>query len=117
MSEQQSLTYQKESSKEFIVVIVLGSVEIEEGALEDALIISQAHVDRSRAEPGCISHGVYIDGENPNRLVFVEQWEDMDALQQHFRVPEAGMFVRDLGKYATSDPKLKIYTADEVTRH
>ena len=99
------------------MVIVLGSVEIEEGALEQALAISQSHVDRSRKEPGCISHGVYVDGENPNRLVFIEQWADMDALQQHFRVPESGLFVRDLGKLATSAPQFKIYTADEVPRH
>ncbi|MCG8413059.1 MAG: antibiotic biosynthesis monooxygenase [Pseudomonadales bacterium] len=99
------------------MVIVLGSVEIDENSLEQALELSQAHVNRSRQEPGCLSHGVHIDGEHGNRLVFIEQWQDMDALQQHFRVPESGEFVRELGKYATSDPELKIYNASEVPRH
>ncbi len=49
-------------------------------------------------EPGCITNGIYVDGKNPDRPVFVEQWADIDALQQHFRMPELGLFVHDLGK-------------------
>ena len=99
------------------MVIVLGSVEIDAGSMTQALELSQAHVERSRQEPGCLQHGVHIDGENENRLVFVERWQNMESLQQHFRVPESGEFVRDLGKLATSDPQMKIYNASEVPRH
>jgi quinol monooxygenase YgiN len=36
-------------------------------------------------EPGCISHAVHVDCENPLRLVFIEQWTDRAALLAHFR--------------------------------
>ena len=94
------------------MVIVIGNVTVREDTLEQALTLARAHVERSRTEPGCISHAVHIDTENPNHLVFLEQWQDMDALQQHFRVPESASFVSALGELA-----LKLYTADEVPRH
>ncbi len=99
------------------MVIVLGSVTIKDDALDQALAISQEHVSRSRQEAGCISHAVHLDAENQSRLVFVEQWQDMDALQQHFRVPESGEFVQALSRFATSEPQMKIFNASEIQRH
>ena len=99
------------------MVIVLGSVTIEEQSLERAIELSLEHVTRSREEPGCLSHGVHVDTEDPTRLVFVERWQDMDALQQHFRVPASGEFVNALGQLATSDPKMEIFNASDIPRH
>lgn len=99
------------------MVIVLGSVTIKKEHRDEALQISQAHVERSRMEPGCLKHGVHLDAEDDCRLVFIEQWSDMEALQQHFRVPESGAFVRDLSQFATSEPEMKIFNASEIQRH
>ena len=55
------------------MIIVLGSALIESGRVAEALALSKQHVERSRAEPGCVAHGVHIDSENPRRLVFVEK--------------------------------------------
>jgi|GEM_PF-131837 quinol monooxygenase YgiN len=104
-------------NKDKNMVIVIGNVTVREDTLEQALTLARAHVERSRTEPGCISHAVHIDTENPNHLVFLEQWQDMDALQQHFRVPESASFVSALGELALEPPTLKLYTADEVPRH
>jgi quinol monooxygenase YgiN len=49
-------------------------------------------IHRSRVEPGCLSHAVYRDAENPLRLVFVEEWEDRTALAAHFAVPASRAF-------------------------
>ena len=51
-----------------IVIIVIGSIVVKAGSVDDALKVSQQHVSRSRSEPGCIAHGVHIDSENPQRL-------------------------------------------------
>ena len=99
------------------MIIVLGSVTVREEALEQAVAISHTHVQRSRGEAGCISHAVHIDGENPNRLKFVEQWQDMASLEKHFQVPESGEFVQAMAKLAIVAPELKIYQANEITRH
>jgi quinol monooxygenase YgiN len=67
------------------------------------------HVHRSRTEPGCLSHSVSIDAENPLRLVFFEEWEDRAALDLHFAQPGSRLFMTAVRELADEQTKLKIY--------
>jgi quinol monooxygenase YgiN len=96
------------------MIVVLGSVVTEEGRVAEMLSLCRDHVARSRKEPGCISHAVYSDSENPQRLVFVEEWVDQQALQEHFKVPASIAFVKALVAFATEAPSLKILAAKEI---
>jgi quinol monooxygenase YgiN len=96
------------------MILVLGSVTAREGRLDEALALSLEHVARSRAEPGCIAHAVHHDGENPLRLVFVEQWADQAALQAHFKVPASRAFGKALAELASEPPTLAVYDATRV---
>src|ERR1041385_206927 len=97
------------------MILVIGSVIVQDRRLPEALALSQEHVARSRTEPGCKAHAVHRDTENPNRLVFVEQWSDQAALAQHFRVPASRAFVKSLSALATAAPSMSIYEATELT--
>ena len=66
------------------MIVVLGDVDVAPDNMAEALAISRAHVERSRTEPGCISHDVLTDPDHPHRLVFVERWEDRAALDRHY---------------------------------
>jgi quinol monooxygenase YgiN len=96
------------------VIVVLGSVLIRDGSVADALIASQEHVERSRKEPGCLEHGLSIDAQVPNRLVFVERWASMEALRAHFAVPASRAFVKGLAALAAQAPTMVLYEATEV---
>jgi quinol monooxygenase YgiN len=98
------------------VILVIGAIIAQEGRFEEALRLSQEHVARSRAEPGCISHAVHIDAENRNRLVFVERWADQAALAEHFQVQASRDFVRALTGLAAEPPSMSIYAAAELQR-
>ena len=76
------------------MIVVTGSVTVRTETFDEARRLSLEHVHRSRQEPGCISHAVHVDCENPLRLVFFEQWADRTALAAHFAVPASGEFVR-----------------------
>ncbi len=91
------------------MILVIGDVTLREGTLDEALAESRIHVDRSRTEPGCISHDVHVDTELPNRIVFVERWVDDAALKTHFGVPESIEFARTLSSLASERPKVDIY--------
>jgi quinol monooxygenase YgiN len=69
------------------MIVVTGSVMARQDTFEQVRKLSLEHVRRSRAEPGCISHAVHVDCENPLRLVFFEQWADRAALLAPFRNP------------------------------
>ncbi len=93
------------------MIVVLGSVAVRDGELQRALASSRQHVGRSRAEPGCVSHAVYVDAEQPLRLQFVEEWVDRAALQRHFEVPASRAFVKELAGLAAEPPKMAVYDA------
>jgi quinol monooxygenase YgiN len=96
------------------MVLVIGSVIVKDGHLPAAIALSREHVARSRTEPGCEAHAVHQDTENPNRLVFVEQWSDPAALAAHFKVPASRAFVKALSALATAAPSMSIYEAREL---
>ena len=93
------------------MIVVLGSVVTREGCHAQALALSQEHVARSRAEPGCVAHGVHQDTENPARLVFVEQWDHRAALWEHFKVPASRAFAKALAALAAQTPDMVLFEA------
>lgn len=99
------------------MIIVIGSVTIQPGSQVEALRHSKIHVDRSRLEAGCISHEVTIDADNPNRLLFVERWQTMEELEQHFQVPESSEFVAAIAELAIEGPSMQLYVSEELKRH
>ncbi|QPF88889.1 putative quinol monooxygenase [Bradyrhizobium commune] len=98
------------------MIVVTGSVTARPETFEEVRRLSLEHVDRSRQEPGCISHAVHVDCENPLRLVFVEQWADRAALAVHFAVPASGAFVRALRSLAEGPTTLDLYDASKIEK-
>ncbi|MDB5609788.1 MAG: antibiotic biosynthesis monooxygenase [Bradyrhizobium sp.] len=98
------------------MIVVTGSVTAREDSLNEISKLSLEHVHRSRREPGCISHAVHIDCENPLRLVFIEQWADRAALQAHFAVPASRDFVRALQSLAATAATIELYDATKLEK-
>ena len=97
------------------MILVLGHVTARPEHIDEVLRLSREHVERSRAEPGCLAHAVHRDTENPLQLVFVEKWTDMAALQLHFRVPASREFGKALAALASEPPRLEIFDAAAVS--
>jgi quinol monooxygenase YgiN len=82
--------------------------------MSQALTVSLQHVVHSRTEPGCISHNVYQDPENPLRLFFYEQWADQDAINAHFILPSSKAFVAAVKTLVSVAPNLNVFSAEQV---
>ncbi|MEP7210043.1 MAG: putative quinol monooxygenase [Alphaproteobacteria bacterium] len=98
------------------MLIVSGDVTARTDRREDMLRAAVEHVHRSRLEPGCISHDVSVDAENPLRLMFFERWQDEAALKAHFAVPASRAFWKLLQSLAAEPGAMHIYEAREI-RH
>ena len=96
------------------MIIITGGAAIKPKHLAEAAALGVEHSTRSRAEPGCIAHNCHVDAEDANRIVFVELWADMAAVQVHFAVPESAAFVRQLGAMAVARPEMRLYEATEL---
>jgi quinol monooxygenase YgiN len=97
------------------LIIVTGRIKAKAACLEEFLSVSIEHVRRSRAEPGCVSHAVLMDVENPLRLFFFEEWEDREVLAAHFALAASRAFVRAARLMAAEPPVIEIYEASRVT--
>ena len=98
------------------MIVVTGSVTARQDSFDEVRRLSLEHVHRSRGEPGCISHAVHFDCENPLRLVFFEQWADRAALLAHFAVPASRDFVRSLHLLAAAASTIELYDATRLEK-
>ncbi len=96
------------------MIIVLGSVVARPESFEALRKASLEHVQRSRAEPGCLSHAVHVDSENPLKLVFVEKWSDAAALGLHFKIKGSIDFAGQARALSAGAPVIEIFEAVAV---
>lgn len=97
------------------MILVTGRVTAKPDTFDEMLRVSREHVHRSRKEPGCISHDVSIDADDPLTLQFVERWADAAALKAHFRVKESQTLWKTLQSLAADPGAMQIYEANEVS--
>ena len=98
------------------MLIILAKGVIRPDRREAFIAAAREQIVETRKEPGCISHAVQVDCENPLRLVFLEQWADRAALLTHFAVPASRDFVRALQSLAAAATTIEIYDATKVDR-
>jgi quinol monooxygenase YgiN len=97
------------------MIIVTGHAIAREDTDEGMQRLSVEHVLRSRAEPGCISHEVTRDVQQPRRFVFVERWTDMAALQVHFRAEASRQFAKSMAQLSNGKLEMAIYQAEVIS--
>ena len=95
-------------------ILVTGAIVARDDTFDRLLAVAREHVERSRTEPGCLSHAVHRDVENPLRLVFVEEWASREALKTHFAVPGSREFVETIRSLVAEPPTLDVYAATKI---
>jgi quinol monooxygenase YgiN len=96
------------------MIIVTGTLHARPDSLAEVLALSREHVARSRAEPGCLEHGVSVDADDPNRLVFFERWADRDAIGAHLKLPASRGFGKAVATLVDQPPTLSMFEATDV---
>jgi quinol monooxygenase YgiN len=97
------------------VILITGSILARPETFEEITALSLAHVRRSRSEDGCLHHAVYVDVENPLRLVFVERWRDRAAVARHFADIDARAFVKAVRVLAASTTEIALYESETIS--
>ncbi|UKK84539.1 antibiotic biosynthesis monooxygenase [Sphingopyxis sp. BSN-002] len=97
------------------MILITGHVILTPEHRERMIALGAEHSARSRAEPGCLAHHCHVDVEDALRLVFVEEWESIDAVRTHFAVPASGAFVAEMRALSPRPPVIRIYAAEDIT--
>lgn len=91
------------------MIVVMGTIEVEEGTIDgvkDALATMET---ATRAEPGCLTYAFATDISSPTTIRLVERWESMEALQEHFVSPHMAAFGEAVGGLAPKSIDIKSY--------
>jgi quinol monooxygenase YgiN len=96
------------------MILVTGIVTASRETIAELTRAAQEHTHRSRTEPGCISHYVAIDADDPLTLHFVERWESAEALKVHFAVAESRAFWRKLKSLAADPGHMQVYETERI---
>ena len=97
------------------MILITGHVILTPEHRERMIALGAEHSARSREEPGCLAHHCHVDVENEQRLVFVEEWESVDAVRAHFALPAARAFVAEMRALSPQPPVIRIYAAQDIT--
>ena len=97
------------------MILITGDVILTPDNRDRMIALGAEHSARSRGEAGCLGHNCHIDVENPDRLMFVEEWESVEAVRAHFAQPAARAFVAEMRALSPEPPVIRIYAAEDVT--
>jgi quinol monooxygenase YgiN len=79
-----------------VMIVVTGRVQIPAEHRERFLEVATQMCRSSREDDGCVGYRVYADLEQPEDYVFIEEWRDDAALQEHFTQPHTTSFISEL---------------------
>ena len=97
------------------MIIVSGTVEIDAGDMERALVAVRAMVAETVKEDGCITYEFsrVIDRDTSFRIY--EEWRDVAALQAHGKSAHMGVFRAALGELNVLSRDVFMVEAGEKT--
>ncbi len=52
---------------------------------QEIVSLLRSLIEPTRVESGCISCGLYADLQDPDTIVWIEEWNTQDALERHLR--------------------------------
>lgn len=93
------------------MIIVVGDVRLAPGEKERFMSAAKTMVAASREEAGCHQYSYFEDLWDKNIIHAYEEWEDEDALAQHFQTAHMRVFVGALGSLNIVSRDIRKYQA------
>jgi quinol monooxygenase YgiN len=96
------------------VIYVVATLTIKPETRAEFIAGAAACIAETRKEPGNIAYDLHESVTDPSKMVFVEQWEDAEALVPHRGAQHMKTFGRIVMKCTTAPPKIEVITPAKV---
>jgi quinol monooxygenase YgiN len=98
----------------FLVIYVVATLTIKPETRAEFIAAATACIKETRKEPGNIAYDLHESVTDPAKMVFVEQWENAEALVPHRGQEHMKTFGRVAVKCFTAPPKIEVITPEKV---
>jgi quinol monooxygenase YgiN len=96
------------------VIYVVATLTIRPEKRAELIAGAKTCVAETRKEAGNIAYDMHESVTDSTKMVFVEQWNDAEALDPHVSSEHVKAFVRIVAKCVTAPPRIEIITPAEV---
>jgi quinol monooxygenase YgiN len=103
-----------ENRREAIVIYVVATLTVKPEMRAEFIEAAKACIVGTRAEPGNIAYDLHESVTDSSRMVFVEQWENAEALEPHRKADHMKAFGRVAVNCFAAPPKIEIITPKDV---
>lgn len=90
------------------MIYIVATLTIKPETRAEFIAAATACIEGTRQEPGNIAYDLHESVTDPTKMVFVEQWENAEALVPHRTAPHMKAFGRVAVKCTTAPPKIEI---------
>jgi quinol monooxygenase YgiN len=96
------------------MIVVTAKMNVKAGQKTGFISNCQDLIDRSNKEDGCICYKLYSDTDNPDEMVMLEFWKDIESLNIHMETEHFKKFGYILEEFLDSEIEIRKYTADAI---
>jgi quinol monooxygenase YgiN len=96
------------------VIYVVATLTVKPEARAELIAGAKACIAETRKEPGNIAYDMHESVSDPTRMVFVEQWENAEALEPHRKAEHFKAFGRIAAKCLSAPPRIEVITPAKV---
>ena len=95
------------------MLVIIGTIRLPAGRLDEARPAMQRMISGSRTEPGCIDYSYAQDVLDSGLIHVTEVWSDRAALDAHFRSPHIADWRASWAALGIGERNLVLYEAGE----
>ena len=96
------------------MIYVVATLMVKPETRAEFIAAATACIKETRKEKGCVAYDLHESVTDPAKLVFVEQWENAEALVPHRRAEHMKTFGRIAVKCMAAPPKIEVITPENV---
>jgi quinol monooxygenase YgiN len=105
---------QNRKVREDIVIYVVATLSVMPETRAEFIAAATACIKETRKEPGNIAYDLHESVTDHGKMVFVEQWQNAEALVPHRAAEHMKTFGRVAVKCFSAPPKIEVITPEKV---
>jgi quinol monooxygenase YgiN len=90
------------------MIAVIAKVPVQPAKKEEALTAVKELMRHVAKEENTLHYTLNIDKNQPDTLVFIERYKDMDALTAHSSTPHFEQFMKKAMSFASGQPEIQV---------